>query len=295
MTLRTAAVPLEGGTFHEVHAWRSRRPVGTLAAVAVWTVLALAFVFPLAILATRAGGASADDLRSIFGSPRLLAAFRTTFLTSIAAATADVALALPVAWVLARYDFRGRRVIDALVDLPLALPTSVAGLTLAAITSERGPLGALLAAWGLRVAYAPLGLVVALAFVGLPYVVRAIEPVVQVLDEGVLEAAASLGASRFDRATRIVLPALLPAVLSGFGAALARSLGEYGSVVFVGGNLPFKTEVVSLFIVARLEEHEPVAAAVIAVLLVASSMALLALVSVAERRIARTLVPAERV
>jgi sulfate transport system permease protein len=280
-------------------AWPSRmrtrwRP-GTLAAGLVWSTLLLFVALPLAALFARAASADADTIRATLTAPRVRAAFATTFGTALAAALADVVLALPVAWALGRYEFPGRRVVDALVDVPMALPTSVAGLTLAALTSPNGPVGRLLAPLGVRVAYTPLGVALALAFVGFPFVVRAVEPVVQALDEGVLEAARSLGASPASIAGRVVAPQLAPAALSGFGVALARSLGKYGSVIFIAGNLPFKTEVVSLFIVARIEDHEPLAAAILAVALLAASGALLAVVATVERRASRTLVPAERV
>ncbi len=269
-------------------------PTGTLAAAFAWTVIAVFVVVPLAALAFRASEASAASVRSLLTAPRVLAAFRITFLTSIGAAFVDLVLAFPIAWSLGRYDFPGRRFVDALVDMPLALPTSVAGLTLAALSSETGPIGRFLASSGIRVAYTSLGISLALAFVGLPFVVRAIEPVVRVLDESALEAARSLGASEATVAWRVVLPQLVPAAITGFAVALARSLGEYGSVVFIAGNLPFKTEVVSLFIVARLEDHEPVAAAVLAIALLTASCVLLAAVAGLERRATARFVPAER-
>lgn len=274
---------------------RPRLPRGAVAAAFVWVVLALFVVLPLGALALRAASASPAEALALLGQPRVLAAFRTTFATSFVAATIDVLLALPVAWSLGRYEFPGRRLLDALVDMPLALPTSVAGLTLAALTAEHGPLGPLFSALGLRVAYTPAGITLALAFVGFPFVVRALEPVVHVLDEGPLEAAHSLGASPASVMLRVVFPQLVPAALTGFAVALARSLGEYGSIVFIAGNLPFKTEVVSCFIVARLEDHEPLAATVLAVTLLVLSGALLVAVGFLERRATRSLVPAERV
>ena len=294
----TAAADLDLPAAHPIARRTTRAgrlPAGTLAAALSWTVLALFVVIPLAFLVLRASSGSGAAAATLLTAPRVLAAFRTTFTTSLAASFADVFLALPVAWALGRYEFPGRRVLDALVDVPLALPTSVAGLTLAALTAESAPLGIFLASHGIRVAYTPLGISLALAFVGLPFVVRAIEPVVHVLDEGSLEAARSLGATELQVAARVVLPQLLPAALTGFAVALARSLGEYGSVLFIAGHLPFKTEVVSLFIVARLEDHEPVAAAVLAVTLLATSFTLLAAVAGLERRATARLVPAERV
>lgn len=274
--------------------WARRRP-GLLAALLVWGTLVILVALPLAGLVARAASADAETVRATLAAPRVRAAFATTFGTALGAALADVVLALPVAWALGRYEFPGRRLVDALVDVPMALPTAVAGLTLAALTSPNGPVGRLLTPLGVRVAYTPLGVALALAFVGFPFVVRALEPVVHALDEGVLEAARSLGASPTSVAARVVAPQLAPAALSGFGVALARSLGEYGSVIFIAGNLPFKTEVVSLFIVARLEDHEPVAAAVLAVALLAASGGLLAVVTAVERRASRAFVPAERV
>jgi sulfate transport system permease protein len=293
--MTTAELALAGERAPLPPSRRWRAPVGALPAVFVWSTLALLVAAPLAALAARAASADPDSFRSTLAAPRVRAAFATTFGTAIVAALADVVLALPVAWALGRYEFPGRRVIDALVDVPLALPTSVAGLTLAALTAPQGPVGKLLAPLGVRVAYTPLGVALALAFVGFPFVVRAVEPVVAALDESALEAARCLGASPASVAARVVAPQLFPAALSGFGVALARSLGEYGSVIFIAGNLPFKTEVVSLFIVARLEDHEPLAAAVLAVALLAASGALLAAVAVVERRATGAFVPAERV
>jgi sulfate transport system permease protein len=293
--MTTAELALAGERAPLPPSRRWRAPVGSLPAVFVWSTLALLVAAPLAALAARAASADPDSFRSTLAAPRVRAAFATTFGTAIVAALADVVLALPVAWALGRYEFPGRRLIDALVDVPLALPTSVAGLTLAALTAPQGPVGKLLAPLGVRVAYTPLGVALALAFVGFPFVVRAVEPVVAALDESALEAARCLGASPASVAARVVAPQLFPAALSGFGVALARSLGEYGSVIFIAGNLPFKTEVVSLFIVARLEDHEPLAAAVLAVALLAASGALLAAVAVVERRATGAFVPAERV
>jgi sulfate transport system permease protein len=293
--MTTAELALGGGRALPRSQARARTRVGALAAALVWGVLALFVAAPLALLLARAASADATFVRETLAAPRVRAAFATTFGTAIAAALIDVALALPVAWALGRYAFPGRRLVDALVDVPLALPTSVAGLTLAALTAPHGPIGKLLAPLGVRVAYTPLGVAVALAFVGFPFVVRAVEPVVHALDEGALEAARCLGASPASIAARVVAPQLFPAALSGFGVALARSLGEYGSVIFIAGNIPFKTEVVSLFIVARLEAHEPLAAAVLAAALLAASGALLAAVALLERRATGALVPAERV
>ena len=190
--------------------------------------------------------------------------------TVIAASIASVVGAL-VAWVVVRYRFPGRRLIDALVDLPFALPTAVAGIALTAIYSQNGWVGRWLEPLGFKIAYAPTGIVIALVFIGLPFAVRTLQPVLETLGREQEEAAASLGAGRFTTLRRVILPELLPALLTGFSLAFARGLGEYGSVIFIAGNLPFKTEIAPLLITIRLEEYDYNGAVAIAALLLAAS------------------------
>src|SRR5690606_12473103 len=219
-----------------------------------------------------------QEFVAVVGSPRVLAAYRLSFGSALAAATVNALLGLLVAWVLVRYRFPGRSLADALVDLPFALPTAVAGITLAALLAKNGWLGRDLEPLGIQVAYTPLGITIALIFIGLPFVVRSVQPVLQDLDVELEEAAATLGASRWQSFRRVLLPALLPAVTTGFALAFARGVGEYGSVVFISGNMPMKTEIAPLLIVTRLEQYEhPAATAIALVMLLASLVLLLAI------------------
>jgi sulfate transport system permease protein len=204
------------------------------------------------------------------------AALRLSFGLSALAALVNAPLGLLIAWTLNRYAFPGRRVLDALVDLPFALPTAVAGIALTAIYAPTGPLGALAARLGIKTAYSPLGIFIALVFIGLPFVVRSLEPVLQDLDDEAEEAAQTLGANAFQRALFVVLPGLLPALLSGVSLAFARAVGEYGSVIFIAGNLPMKTEIAPLLIVIKLEEYDYAGAAAVGLVMVAISFAALA-------------------
>jgi sulfate transport system permease protein len=208
----------------------------------------------------------------------VLASYKLTFGASLAAAAVNAVFGLVVAWVLVRYRFPGRRLVDALVDLPFALPTAVAGIALTTLYAPTGWLGAPLERAGIKVAFTPLGIVVALTFIGLPFVVRTLQPVLEDLDPEVEEAAASLGAGRAQTLLRVVLPAIAPVWITGFALAFARALGEYGSVVFIAGNMPMKTEITPLLIVTKLEQYDYAGAtAVAAVTLMASALLLLAL------------------
>ncbi|MFC4168308.1 sulfate ABC transporter permease subunit CysT [Teichococcus aestuarii] len=215
--------------------------------------------------------------------PRVLAALRLSFLGALAAAAATVPPGLLVAWVLVRYRFPGRRLLDGMVDLPFALPTAVAGLALTALYAPNGWLGAPLAALGLKVAYTPLGVVLAMAFVGLPFIVRTVEPVLRDLPREAEEAAATLGASRAQTLWRVVLPALAPALLAGFAMAAARAIGEYGSVIFIAGNMPMVSEIAPLLIVVRLEQFDYAGAAAVGVAMLALSFLLLLALNLVQR------------
>ena len=218
--------------------------------------LSLIVLVPLAALLLRPWELGPLGILQSLAEPRVLAALRLSFLASLAAAAINLPIGLLVAWVLVRYRFPGRRLLDALVDLPFALPTAVAGLALTALYAPNGWLGAPLAALGVRLAYTPLGVGVALLFVGLPFMVRAIEPLLRDLPREAEEAAATLGASRLQTLWRVVLPALAPALLSGFAMAFARGIGEYGSVIFIAGNMPMVSEIAPLLIVIRLEQFD---------------------------------------
>ncbi|MGN6513630.1 MAG: sulfate ABC transporter permease subunit CysT [Lysobacteraceae bacterium] len=249
--------------------------------------LGLVVLLPLAALAVRSAGLATHGWLQALRDPRVRAALELSFGASIlAAAVASLAGAL-VAWVVVRYRFPGRRLLDALVDLPFALPTAVAGIALTALYSANGWVGRWLEPHGLKVAYAPAGIVVALVFIGLPFAVRTLQPVLETLGREPEEAAASLGAGRFTTWRRVVLPELLPALLTGFALAFARAIGEYGSVIFIAGNLPFRTEIAPLLVIIRLEEYDYDGAVAIAALLLVASFACLLLVNLAAARVAR--------
>ena len=237
--------------------------------------LGLLVLLPLSGLALGARHMTWAGFVAAITSARALAAFQLTVGAALIAALVNVLFGLLVAWVLVRYSFPGRRLVDACVDLPFALPTSVAGIALTAVYSPAGWLGRQLAPLGIQVAFTRLGVIVALTFIGLPFVVRAVQPVLEDLDPEIEEAAASLGASRWQAFRRVLLPSIAPALLTGFTLAFARALGEYGSVVFISGNLPMRTEVVPLLIVARLEQFDYEGATAMAAAMLALSFLLL--------------------
>ena len=212
-------------------------------------------------------------------APRALASYRLSFGASAIAAILNAGFGLLVAWVLVRYRFPGRRIVDALVDLPFALPTAVAGIALTAIFAGNGWIGQWLEPLGIKVAFTRLGVVVALTFIGLPFVVRTVQPVLQDVSAELEEAAASLGASRWQTFTKVILPSVGPALVTGFAMAFARAIGEYGSVVFISGNMPLKTEITPLLIITKLEQYDYAGATAIAVALLAVSFALLLVIN----------------
>ena len=233
--------------------------------------LSLIVLIPLAAMALRAAQMPLGDIWKLLTDPRVIAASKLSFGASFAAAFLNMIFGLLVAWVLVRYSFPGKRIVDALVDLPFALPTAVAGIALTTLYAPNGWMGAALKPLGIKVAYTPLGVVVALTFIGLPFVVRTVQPVLEDLDREIEEAAASLGATRFQTFTRVLLPAVLPALLAGFGMAFARAIGEYGSVVFISGNMPMKTEIAPLLIMTKLEQFDYRGATAVAVVLLVIS------------------------
>ena len=242
--------------------------------------LGLIVLLPLAALVVRAAGLDWESWERIAGDPRVRAAIGVSFGSSAIAAVVATVTGTLVAWVVVRYRFPGRRLMDALVDLPFALPTAVAGIALTAIYASNGWVGRFLEPHGLKVAYTQAGIVIALIFIGLPFAVRTLQPVLETLGRDQEEAAASLGASRFTTLRRVVFPELAPAMLTGFSLAFARALGEYGSVIFIAGNLPFETEIAPLLIIIRLEEYDYDGAVAIAALLLASSFACLLVINV---------------
>ena len=238
--------------------------------------LGLIVLLPLAALIIRSAGMGWDGFIAAAFTPRALASYRLSFGTALIAAAIDAVIGLIIAWVLVRYSFPGKRLVDAIVDLPFALPTAVAGIALASIYAENGWIGAPLAELGIKVAFTPAGIVVALLFEGLPFVVRTVEPVLQDIDVEMEEASASLGAGRLQTFLRVILPAIMPAVLTGFALAFARGLGEYGSVIFIAGNLPMVSEIAPLLIIIKLEQYDYVGATAIAtVVLIAGFLMLL--------------------
>jgi sulfate/thiosulfate transport system permease protein len=252
--------------------------------------LSLIVLIPLATLPVRTMTMSWAAFRDTITDPRVVASYRLSLGASLAAASVNAVFGALVAWVLARYSFPGRRIVDALIDLPFALPTAVAGIVLTTLYAPNGWLGAPLAKYGISVAFTPLGVTVALIFIGLPFVVRTLQPVIEDLDPEVEEAATSLGASRAGVLFRIILPNLFPAWLTGFALAFARAVGEYGSVVFISGNMPMRTEISPLLIVTKLEQYDYPGATAIAVVMLAISFVLLlainGLQSWARRRVA---------
>ncbi len=238
--------------------------------------LTLVVLIPLSTLFWKSASLGPEGFWDAVTAPRVVASYKLTFTASLVAAVINGVFGLVVTWVLVRYRFPGRRLMDALVDFPFALPTAVAGITLTTLYAPNGWLGAPLEKLGVKVAFTPLGITLALTFIGLPFVVRTLQPVLESLDPEVEEAAASLGASRFQTIRRVVLPALFPAWITGFALAFARALGEYGSVVFIAGNMPMKTEITPLLIITKLEQYDYAGAtAIAAVTLVASFVLLL--------------------
>nr|WP_232337484.1 sulfate ABC transporter permease subunit CysT [Deinococcus arboris] len=249
--------------------------------------LSLIVLIPLAALVFKAASLGVDGMLDAVNTPRVLAALRVSFLTALAASLINLPIGLILAWTLTRYRVPGQRFVDALIDLPFALPTAVAGITLTTLLAPNGWLGAPLAEAGLRLAYTPAGIVIALIFIGLPFVVRSLQPVLEDLGPEPEEAALSLGATPSQTFWRVTLPALYPALLSGFTLALARTIGEYGSVVFISGNLPFKTEIAPLLIVGKLEQFDYAGAAAVAVAMLVISVTLLLLANTAQARLGR--------
>jgi sulfate transport system permease protein len=237
--------------------------------------LGLIILIPLSTVLLKTAGMSWSAFWGTVTAPRTLAAFRLSIGAAAAAAAINAVFGLLLAWVLERYHFPGRKLVDALVDLPFALPTAVAGIALATIYSGNGWMGSWLEPLGIKVAYTPLGVIVALTFIGLPFVVRTVQPVLRDLDPEVEEAAASLGAGRLATFRRVLFPELLPAVATGFILAFARALGEYGSVVFISGNMPMRSEIVPLLIMIKLEQFDYAGATAIALVFLIASFAML--------------------
>lgn len=241
--------------------------------------LSLIVLIPLSMIFLKTMSLSWQEFWQIVTEPRVMASYRLTFGASLIAACLNAIFGLLVAWVLVRYSFFGKKLIDALVDLPFALPTAVAGIALTALYARNGWLGQYIEAWGFKVAFTPIGVVVALTFIGLPFVVRTIQPILQDLELEVEEAAVSLGASRWQTFRLIIFPSIAPALLTGFSLAFARGLGEYGSVVFIAGNMPMVSEIVPLIIITKLEQYDYPGATAIAVVMLVTSFILLFIIN----------------
>ena len=242
--------------------------------------LGLLVLIPLSTILVKTLSLSWAQLWSIITEPRVVASYKLSFGASMVAAAVNAVFGLLVAWVLVRYRFPGKKIIDGLVDLPFALPTAVAGITLTTLFAPNGWLGKYFAVFGIKVSFAPLGVVIALTFIGLPFVVRMVQPILQDLNREVEEAAACLGANRWQTFVKIIFPELLPALLTGFALAFARALGEYASVVFISGNMPMRTEITPLLIMIKLEQYDYAGASTVAMVLLVASFLLLLLINI---------------
>lgn len=237
--------------------------------------LSLIVLIPLAAAFIKTTELSFGEFWHVVTTPRVIASYKLTFGASLIGALINAVFGLLTAWVLVRYTFPGKKIIDALVDLPFALPTAVAGIALTAVYSANGWIGSLLEPHGIKVAFTPIGVVVALTFIGLPFVVRTVQPVLEDLEAETEEAAASLGANRWQTFTKVILPSLWPALLTGFALAFARAIGEYGSVIFIAGNMPMVSEITPLIIITKLEQYDYAGATAVAVVMLVISFILL--------------------
>ncbi|MFL6581093.1 MAG: sulfate ABC transporter permease subunit CysT [Burkholderiales bacterium] len=241
--------------------------------------LSLIVLIPLSAAFVKTAALSLPQFWATVTTPRVMASYRLTFGASFAAALLNAVFGLLVAWVLVRYRFPGKRIVDALVDLPFALPTAVAGIALTALYAGNGWIGRWLEPFGIKVAFTPLGVFVALTFIGLPFVVRTVQPVLEDVELEIEEAAATLGASRLQTFTRVIFPILLPALVTGFALAFARAIGEYGSVIFIAGNMPMISEITPLLIITKLEQYDYVGATALAVVMLTISFVLLLIIN----------------
>jgi sulfate transport system permease protein len=246
-------------------------------------LLVIVFI-PLSALVWKTSSLTFDQFIAATTAPRAIAAYKLSFGAAFVAAVVDSFFGLIVAWVLVRYKFPGRRLFDALVDLPFALPTAVAGIALTAIYAESGPIGSIFARMGLKIAFTPIGITAALMFIGLPFVVRTLQPILEDLELDVEEAAACLGATRWETFRFVIFPEILPALVTGFTLAFARGIGEYGSVVFISGNMPMKTEIIPLLIVTKLESYDYAGATAIALVMLLGSLILMLGINAIERK-----------
>lgn len=270
---------------------RRRRVIPGFGLTGAVTLLAVSLVVlvPLASIAVTGARMGPEKFLATITRPRTLSSFYVSFVTAFVASAINALLGTVLAWVLVRYRFPGRAVLDGMVELPLALPTAVAGIALTSLTTDQGWVGSLFAAHGIHLAYTRAGITIALVFVGIPFVVRAVQPVLQKLDPAYEEAAEVMGAGRATTFRRVILPELTPALLTGFGLALSRCLGEYGSVVFIAGNMPFQTEIAPLVIMSELQEFDYASASAVALVMLAAAFLILFCMGLAQARNARIL------
>jgi sulfate transport system permease protein len=245
--------------------------------------LSLIVLIPLSALVFKTAGLSWHDFVATVTAPRVLASYKVTFGAALAAAAINAVFGVLVAWVLVRYRFPGRKIVDALVDLPFALPTAVAGIVLATLYSANGWLGRFLEPHGVKIAFTPLGIIVAMTFIGLPFVVRTVQPVIEELDEEIEEAAACLGANRWQTFRLVLLPLMTPSVITGFALAFARGVGEYGSIIFIAGNMPMVSEITPLLIITKLEQYDYQGATAIATVMLLTSFGMLLVINLLQK------------
>ncbi|MCP1308297.1 sulfate ABC transporter permease subunit CysT [Paenibacillus tyrfis] len=267
-------------------AWKKRSILPGFGLSMGFTVLYLSLIvlFPLSAIFIKSSGMGWEAFWHTITDPRVIASYKVSFGTALGAALVNSVFGFIVAWVLVRYSFPGKKIVDALVDLPFALPTAVAGIALTTIYSQNGWIGKLLEPLGIKIAFTPLGIMLALTFIGIPFVVRTLQPVMEELEKEVEEAAVSLGASRWKTFVRILFPELLPALLTGFTLAFARAVGEYGSVVFISGNMPMKTEIAPLLIMTKLEQYDYAGATAIALVMLVISFVTLLVINLLQWR-----------
>lgn len=252
-------------------------------------ILSVVVLIPLASLVVFSAQMSASEIIDVITRPRVLSSFKVSFLTAFVASLINAVMGVVLAWVLVRYTFPLKRIVDGTIELPFALPTAVAGIALTALTADTGLVGGFFANFGIKIAFTRIGITVALVFIGIPFVVRAVQPVLEKLDPAYEEAAGVLGASRTRIFWKVILPELIPAIFTGFGLAFGRCLGEYGSVVFIAGNMPFETEIAPLIIMSELQEYDYSSATTIALVMLVASFITLFLVNVVQTRNAKIL------
>ena len=252
-------------------------------------ILSVVVLIPLASLVVFSAQMSASEIIDVITRPRVLSSFKVSFLTAFIASLINAVMGVVLAWVLVRYTFPLKRIVDGTIELPFALPTAVAGIALTALTADTGLIGGFFANFGIKIAFTRIGIAVALVFIGIPFVVRAVQPVLEKLDPAYEEAAGVLGASRTRIFRKVILPELIPAIFTGFGLAFGRCLGEYGSVVFIAGNMPFETEIAPLIIMSELQEYDYSSATTIALVMLVASFITLFLVNVVQNRNAKIL------